>query len=47
MTSLEKKAKDTEVLIQAIEQQVPGTSGKIMESQHGMTGKPADIGYIS
>jgi uncharacterized protein len=47
MTSLEKKAKDTEVLIQAIEQQVPGTSGKIMESQHGMTHKPADTGYIS
>jgi proteasome assembly chaperone (PAC2) family protein len=47
MTSLEKKSKDTEVLIQAIEQQVSGRSGKTMESQHGMTHKPADTGYIS
>jgi len=38
------------VLTQAIEQQVSGRSGKIMDSKHGMTGKPADIndiGYIS
>ena len=48
MTSLEKRAKDTEMLIQTIEQQMAGRSGKILEGQQpGMSHKPADTGYIS
>ncbi|HEY6163789.1 MAG TPA: proteasome assembly chaperone family protein [Nitrososphaeraceae archaeon] len=49
MTGLEKKAKDTETLIQTIEQQVSGRSGRILEGQqHGLaTHKRADTGYIS
>ena len=49
MTSLEKKAKDTETLIQTIEQQVSGRSGRILEGQQqGLaTHKRADTGYIS
>jgi proteasome assembly chaperone (PAC2) family protein len=48
MTSLEKKAKDTETLIQTIEQQVSGRSGKILEGQQpGLAHKRADTGYIS
>jgi uncharacterized protein len=47
MTNLEKRAKDTEMLIQTVEQQV---SGRVLESQQPTTtpGKTAtNTGYIS
>jgi proteasome assembly chaperone (PAC2) family protein len=46
MTNLEKRAKDTEMLIQTVEQQV---SGRALESQQPTTpGKAAaNTGYIS
>ena len=46
MTNLEKRAKDTEMLIQTIEQQmVAGRAGKPLEGQPSQ--KPRDTGYIS
>ena len=33
MTSLEKRAKDTEMLIQTIEQQMAGRAGRVLEGQ--------------
>jgi uncharacterized protein (TIGR00162 family) len=48
MTSLEKRAKDTEMLIQTIEQQMAGRAGRVLEGQQTtMPHKPADTGYIS
>jgi uncharacterized protein len=48
MTSLEKRAKDTEMLIQTIEQQMAGRTGRVLEGQQTtMPHKPADTGYIS
>jgi uncharacterized protein len=48
MTSLEKRAKDTEMLIQNIEQQMAGRAGRIGEGQQQATqGKPPNMGYIS
>jgi uncharacterized protein len=47
MSSLEERAKDTEMLIRSIEQQMSG-SGKMLEGQQSdITHKPADTGYIS
>jgi uncharacterized protein (TIGR00162 family) len=49
MTNLEKRAKDTEMLIQTIEQQVAGRAGRIAEGQQqpGVQHRPSDTGYIS
>jgi hypothetical protein len=48
MSSLEKRAKDIEMLIRSIEQQMSGRSGKMLEGQQSdMTHKPANTGYIS
>jgi uncharacterized protein (TIGR00162 family) len=48
MTMLEKRAKDTEMLIKTIEQQMTERSGKFMEGQQtGPQGKPPNMGYIS
>ena len=45
MTNLEKKAKDTEMLIKTIEQQM---AGRTFEGQQpGIPAKPANTGYIS
>ena len=45
MVNLEKRAKDTEMLIQTIEQQMAGSRGRpAVESQQQ---KPRDTGYIS
>jgi uncharacterized protein (TIGR00162 family) len=45
MTGLEKKAKDTETLIEAIKQEA---AGRVLESQQpSMPSKPANTGYIS
>jgi uncharacterized protein len=46
MTNLEKKAKDTEILIQTIQQQA---AEKVLENQQqpGILRKPANTGYIS
>jgi len=46
MTNLEKRAKDTEMLIQTIEQQMASGRGKVPEMQ-GPQQKPRDTGYIS
>jgi proteasome assembly chaperone (PAC2) family protein len=43
MVNLEKRAKDTEMLIQTIEQQMAGRGRPAVESQQ----KPRDTGYIS
>ena len=43
MANLEKRAKDTEMLIQTIEQQMTGRGRPAVESQQ----KPRDTGYIS
>jgi hypothetical protein len=43
MVNLEKRAKDTEMLIQTIEQQMAGRGRPAVESQE----KPRDTGYIS
>jgi proteasome assembly chaperone (PAC2) family protein len=46
MTNLDKRAKDTEMLIQTIEQQMLGGRGtRALESQQSQ--KPRDMGYIS
>jgi uncharacterized protein len=46
MTNLEKRAKDTEMLIATIEQQMlSGRGGKPLEGQQPQ--KPRDTGYIS
>lgn len=47
MTNLDKRAKDTEALIQTIEQQMLGPRGgaKALEGQQSQ--KPRDMGYIS
>ena len=49
MTNLEKRAKDTEALIQTIEQQVAGRTGRITEGQQhsDVPHRPSDTGYIS
>lgn len=49
MTNLEKRAKDTEMLIQTIEQQMAGRTGKITEGQQhsDVQHRPSDTGYIS
>jgi hypothetical protein len=46
MTNLEKRAKDTEMLIQTIEQQMAGRTGRgPYEGQQAQ--KPRDTGYIA
>jgi uncharacterized protein len=45
MTNLEKKAKDTEMLIKTIEQQMAGRTFE--DQQPGMPAKPSNTGYIS
>jgi len=49
MTKLEKRAKDTEMLIQTIEQQAAGRAGRITEGQQpsSIPHRPSDTGYIS
>jgi uncharacterized protein (TIGR00162 family) len=49
MTNLEKRAKDTEMLIQTIEQQVAGRAGRLSEGQQqsNIPHRPPDTGYIS
>jgi proteasome assembly chaperone (PAC2) family protein len=47
MANLEKRAKDTETLIQTIEQQMAGRAGGIMEGQQQPARRPSDMGYIS
>jgi uncharacterized protein (TIGR00162 family) len=48
MATLEKRAKDTEMLIKTIEQQMAGRSGRLLEGQQtGSQGKPPNMGYIS
>jgi uncharacterized protein len=44
MKNLEKRAKDTEMLIQTIEQQM---AGRIGHQQGSATNRPSDMGYIS
>jgi len=45
MTNLDKRAKDTELLIQTIEQQMGGRGTRALEGQQPQ--KPRDTGYIS
>ena len=48
MTSLEKRAKDTEALIQTIEQQMAGKTGRMLEGQQpGAQNRSSNTGYIS
>jgi proteasome assembly chaperone (PAC2) family protein len=49
MSKLEKRAKDTEMLIQTIEQQAAGRAGRMAEGQQqpGITHRSSDTGYIS
>jgi uncharacterized protein len=48
MTNLDKRAKDTEMLIQTIEQHIAGTAGRVSEGQHSsIPRRPSDTGYIS
>ncbi|MFL6472503.1 MAG: proteasome assembly chaperone family protein [Nitrososphaeraceae archaeon] len=49
MTNIEKRAKDTEMLIQTIEQQVAGRAGRVSEGQQqsNLPHRPPDTGYIS
>ncbi len=48
MGNLEKRAKDTEALIQTIEQQVSGRTGRILEGDQSSTqSRPPNTGYIS
>jgi uncharacterized protein len=48
MATLEKRAKDTEMLIKTIEQQMAGRSGKLLEGQQtAPQGKSPNMGYIS
>jgi hypothetical protein len=46
MKNLEKRAKDTEMLIQTIEQQMAGRIGQPQQQQGGTT-RPSAMGYIS
>ncbi|MGA9149915.1 MAG: proteasome assembly chaperone family protein [Candidatus Nitrosopolaris sp.] len=46
MKNLEKRAKDTEMLIQTIEQQMAGRVGQPQQQQGGTT-RPSAMGYIS
>src|ERR671939_1890039 len=47
MTKLEKRAKDTEMLIQTIEQQAAGRAGRMTEGQQpsSIPHRPSDTGY--
>jgi proteasome assembly chaperone (PAC2) family protein len=45
MTNLEKRAKDTEALIQSIEQQIAGRTGRILEPS--AQNRSSNTGYIS
>jgi len=45
MKNLEQRAKDTEMLIQTIEQQMAGRMGQ--QQQSSTTNRPSDMGYIS
>ena len=48
MATLEKRAKDTEMLIKTIEQQMAGRSGKLLEGQQtAPQAKSPNMGYIS
>ena len=47
MKNLEKRAKDTEMLIQTIEQQMAGRMGQPQQQQGSATNRPSDTGYIS
>jgi uncharacterized protein len=48
MATLEKRAKDTEMLIKTIEQQMAGRSGKVLEGQQAAPqAKSPNMGYIS
>ncbi len=47
MSNLEKRAKDTEMLIQTIEQQMAGRGVPAPESQQQQPQKPRNTGYIS
>jgi proteasome assembly chaperone (PAC2) family protein len=47
MKNLEKRAKDTEMLIQTIEQQMAGRMGQPPQQQGSATNRPSDMGYIS
>jgi len=48
MATLEKRAKDTEMLIKTIEQQMAGRSGRLQEGQQTpQPGKSPNMGYIS
>jgi uncharacterized protein (TIGR00162 family) len=48
MATLEKRAKDTEMLIKTIEQQMAGRSGRLSEGQQtAPQGKSPNMGYIS
>jgi proteasome assembly chaperone (PAC2) family protein len=49
MANLEKRAKDTEMLIQTIEQQMAAGRGRpaVESSSAGSQQKPRDTGYIS
>ena len=48
MATLEKRAKDTEMLIKTIEQQMAGRSGRLPEGQQTQPpGKSPNMGYIS
>jgi len=46
MKNLEKRAKDTEMLIQTIEKQMAGRMGQ-PQQQGSATNRPSDMGYIS
>jgi uncharacterized protein (TIGR00162 family) len=47
MKNLEKRAKDTEMLIQTIEQQMAGRIGQPQQQQGSATNRPSSMGYIS
>jgi uncharacterized protein len=47
MKNLDKRAKDTEMLIQTIEQQMAGRMGQPQQQQGSATNRPSDMGYIS
>jgi proteasome assembly chaperone (PAC2) family protein len=47
MTNIERRAKDTEMLIKTIEQQMTGTLKQQEEQQSIIPNRPSDMGYIS
>lgn len=47
MKNLEKRAKDTEMLIQTIEQQMAGRMGQPQQQQSSAANRPSAMGYIS